>query len=170
LAGESKGAYVSNEDNANICKIALSEISEFCVVDIADQVLVAPFKWRILRGRNTTYVRTWMPGIGDVLMHHYLLGGIPPNGFVVDHVNGNGLDNRRVNLQVITNGDNISKSGRTGYGISYLKRLKSKPWKVELKVEGARHHVGYFATEEEALAARNAFLIARGKEVRTLDN
>ena len=170
MAGESKGAYVSNEDNANICKIALPEISEFCVVDVADQVLVAPFKWRILKGRNTTYVRTWIPGMGDMLMHHYLLGGIPPNGFVVDHINGDGLDNRRANLQIISNADNIRRSSKRTAGVYYLKRLKRKPWRAEVTVDSVKYHLGYFKTQEDAIAARNSFLIDRGKEVRTLDN
>lgn len=156
-------------NNDNFEKIALFKNSGFALVDSDLGILMSQHRWLLAKGRSTNYAKAWIDG-GYVYMHHAVLGGVPRNGFVVDHINGDGLDNRRANLQVITNGDNIAKSDRTGVGISYLKRLKSRPWKVEVKVEGVRHHIGYFATEEEALEARNAFLIARGKEVRTLDN
>jgi len=164
----SRGAgRMDNVSSDNICKIALPDIDEFCIVDIEDQVLVAALKWHAAKGRNTTYARAYI-GDGAYIYMHHLLMGTPIRGYVVDHIDENGLNNRRSNLRVITHGDNIRRASKTS-GVSFLKRLKARPWKAEVKIDGERYHVGYFATEEEAIAARNSFLVERGKEVSGLD-
>lgn len=104
-----------------------------------------------------------MPGIGYMLMHHLVLGYTPQRGYVVDHVNDNGLDNRRANLQILSHGDNIRKSSKRTAGVYYLKRLKSKPWRAEVKLDYETIHIGYFATQEEAIMARTQYLVNIGK-------
>lgn len=54
---------------------------------------------------KTTYARTL--DNGGVLYAHHLVIGKPPKGFVTDHVNGNGLDNRRENLRHVSQSENM---------------------------------------------------------------
>ena len=47
------------------------------------------------------YFTDYSQGKKTIKLHNYLIGEIP-EGYVVDHINGNKLDNRRENLRIIT--------------------------------------------------------------------
>lgn len=66
------------------------------------------YKWAGHRSARplTTYARTIGPD-GRPLFAHHLVIGQPPKGYVTDHINGDGLDNRRRNLRHITQSDNM---------------------------------------------------------------
>ena len=76
-----------------------------------------------------------------------------PAGLVVDHINGNRMDNRRCNLRHCTNAENSRncqhRSGTSKYrGVYYAKQTKK--WRASIMHNGKRFHLGYFATEEAA--------------------
>lgn len=72
----------------------------------------------------------------------------------VDHINGNGLDNRRGNLRLATGSQNqanrpTTKNNTSGYkGVSWHK--KSKKWSARIRVHGKRISLGHYHTPEEA--------------------
>lgn len=91
-----------------------------------------------------------------------------PDGYIVDHINGNSLDNRKSNLRIVTNRENgqnkkIHRSGKL-VGCSYHKRRKK--WEAQIRVDKNRKSLGYFKTEHEAhqayMKAYNE-LITKGK-------
>lgn len=87
-------------------------------------------------------------------MHHVIMGK-PTDKFVVDHINRNGLDNRRHNLRVVTNAQNIRNSRKQSGTISRYKNVYNdsrcnKPWYVRIQKDGIRHPIGRYYTEEEA--------------------
>lgn len=103
-----------------------------------------------------------------VRKHHYPLGrliwllvyGSIPNGFVVDHINGNPFDNRLVNLRAVTQAINsrnlaLKKNNSSGYNGIYWKGDKKK-WSAEVWVDGRKHWLGYFDTPEAANETRLA--------------
>lgn len=84
-----------------------------------------------------------------VLMHRMIMN--PGEGFEVDHINADGLDNRKSNLRICTHQQNITRTrrvNRTGYrGVAKDK----KRYIAQLKHNGRRFYWGPFDTP--ALAA-----------------
>ena len=80
--------------------------------------------------------------------------GHVPNGqkLVVDHIDGDKLNNNLNNLQVITNRENTSKdrSGGTSkyVGVSWSKQ--NKKWKAQIRVDGKQIYIGHFTNEIDA--------------------
>jgi hypothetical protein len=93
----------------------------------------------------------------------YLHRLILPTATQVDHINGNGLDNRSANLRDATisqNGANrpAPRTNRTGHkGVDLFRNGR---YRATICVAGSRSHLGYFDTPEEAAHAYDAAAIA----------
>jgi hypothetical protein len=91
-------------------------------------------------------------------MHRLIVGA--EDGFQVDHINGDTLDNRRENLRVCSqfeNQRNMRPRSRGTKGVHFTvnrSHLKS-PWQAYITFNRKRKHIGYFCTMEEAQAAYN---------------
>lgn len=100
-----------------VVRITLTQ-GKSAFVDNADVAIVAKYKWRVRKVCNTSYASSWKDG--DM---HCLIMRVAA-GCLVDHVNGNGLDNRRQNLRVANRAQNawnskIFSTNRSGYkGVS----------------------------------------------------
>ena len=78
----------------------------------------------------------------------------------IDHIDGNGLNNRWNNLREVTPTENQrnarkrsdNTSGTTGVGW-HKQRQK---WKAQIRINGTQKHLGYFDSKEEAIWAREA--------------
>lgn len=89
----------------------------------------------------------------------------------IDHINGDKLDNRRSNLrlrdrpqQMRNSNDGVRSTNKSGYrGVSYVKRRErfGKPWMAYVTVNYKTKNLGWYATVEEAAAARQAWEIQR---------
>jgi hypothetical protein len=92
-----------------------------------------------------------------LLMHRFIIDA--PQGMLVDHINGNKLDNRRSNLRICTQAQNQMNVGKhrdnsSGYkGVSLSKRVGK--WRADIKANGKRRTIGYFDTAERAAFAYN---------------
>lgn len=88
-----------------------------------------------------------------VFLHRAVFGPIP-SGYVVDHINGNVLDNRLENLRLATIQQNAMNSingtsGKSKYpGVSWYS--KRNMWRVAIAILGKKTHIGYFTCELEA--------------------
>ena len=93
-------------------------------------------------------------------MHRFLLGA--KSGQMVDHVNGDKLDNRRANLRLATNSQNQANRravrGASQFkGVCRQRRPASKDvWVARLVVEGRQLHLGSFDDEVSAAKAYDA--------------
>ena len=128
----------------------------FAQVDERDYSLLSRHKWHAQRVRESDlYYAVTNIGGTTILMHQMVIGP-PPRGLVVDHINGDGLDNRLRNLQYLTNAENIRKRYRGNMtGIKMVEGKITNPYKVQVSLGGKTTHVGYFPTAEEGLRARN---------------
>lgn len=130
------------------------------VVDENDFVELNKMKWYVLNSRGKFYaVRT--VGKGVMQMHRQILNA--PTEKEVDHINGNGLDNRRSNLRLadrFQNNQNSSlrKDNSSGYkGVDFYKKLSK--WRSYINCQKTNIHLGYFSTKEEAAFVYDQFAI-----------
>jgi hypothetical protein len=143
----------------------------FAIVDPADYPRLSRCKWRLCRtrGKNVLYAERSirLPGgrYSRMLMHRELLD--PPAGYVIDHINGDGLDNRRANLRLATVAQNAwnsrKRNSRSGYkGVCYDK-IKGL-WRAAIVCHGRRIHLGYFKDKIAAAKAYDAAAIKYYKQ------
>ncbi len=142
------------------------------LVDDEDFVEISTYKWRVSRampkGRKPgpDQIRATVPGTSkQVLLHRVILK--PSAGLAVDHINRNVLDNRRTNLRICSNADNVRnrtkpentafrfKGVRLDHYTPKTKRSKTthKRWRVILVYKGKAVYRDRFETEEAAAIA-----------------
>jgi hypothetical protein len=141
----------------NIAFVPLTKGHE-AVIDAADVPLVSGHNWRALVRRDTIYAQTTDRSGGcrrDILMHRAIMG--EPDGVHIDHEDGNGLHNQRLNLRSATRSQNMQnartrRDNSSGYkGVSLHKR--SGLWRAEIQSNGHRKTIGYYEAPEAAHAA-----------------
>jgi hypothetical protein len=134
------------------------------LVDAADFEPMAQFEWYAARTSSTTYagcstVRRSAIAGGSQYMHRLLLG-VPP-GLQVDHINGDGLDNRRANLRIATPAQNMqNRRPRRGAASSFKGVIRypsaRTPWGSYISRAGKKAFLGAFPSEEAAARAYDA--------------
>lgn len=140
------------------------------LVDDEDYERVSEFKWHahvyrrsdgsvwnvyaqrhvIVNGQRTTQS-----------LHRFLLND--PEGLQVDHVNGDGLDNRRENIRLCSHAENgrnrkPQSGGSSAFNGVYWHKLACK-WVAQINVAGKRYSLGLFQKEEDAAKAYDAAAI-----------
>lgn len=124
------------------------------IVDAEDVPAISEFSWRVRENHGNLYARA-NSNNRSILMHRLILGAKP--GQIVDHINRNGLDNRRENLRFATRRQNFANSQARGRhpwkGICFDKRCKSRPWQAVIKINGRNKTAGFYATAQEAARA-----------------
>lgn len=142
--------------------IALTQ-GKVALVDDMDYEFLNQWKWCASRKREAFYaVRHTSRTQGKrklIYMHRVVdeLGGIDTQN-MVDHINRNGLDNRRLNLRSATRKQNAENQGlasdnTSGFrGISWYKR--DSKWQASIRHQGKGINLGRFDKLEDAVAAR----------------
>ena len=83
---------------------------------------------------------------------------------LIDHINGNGCDNRIANLRAVSrkeNGKNAAIPVTNSSGIMGV-RFHKGGWEAHITVGGRQQHVGRYCTMADAAAARKAAQSAHG--------
>lgn len=130
------------------------------ILDDEDAEL-AQLKWHAFDGKHTMYARrvltrTKTRGPICFLLHREVARrmGLDIEGLLVDHRNGDGLDCRRHNIRVATNGQNMWNRGRTKKNRSGFKGVSwdsvNQKWRANIKYGGKVKNLGRFVTPEEA--------------------
>jgi len=137
------------------CCIVLSK-GEQALVDLQDYELLSTVKWACVVPNGTHKYAVRMDGTKYVYMHRVIMKA--PKGTLIDHINGNTLDNRRENLRFANksqNSINTSKSrGESKYkGVWF--RARRKPWVAEIHKDGVKYHLGSYENEHDAAKAYN---------------
>ncbi|AUO64067.1 hypothetical protein WM46_04465 [Citrobacter freundii complex sp. CFNIH2] len=134
------------------------------------------FTWKVSRGK----VRSGQPA-GSVNSQGYILIKIHGKNLrahriaffmvygeqprVVDHIDGDILNNRIANLRAASLKENQqnrkSKQGSSSKFIGVRWKKQCSKWNAEITIRGKKKHIGYFDSEEEAAKAydREALLL-----------
>ena len=144
LGGFTLGKIMSKQIQLSKGKIAIVDDDVFSTA--------SKIKWNAHKGhKNKWYAVTKIQG-KSIFLHNFVM--LPPKGFVVDHINGDGLDNRRENLRIASYSQNSANRGtdidnKSGY--KGVIKIKNK-WAAKLNYKRKTIYIGSFDTAE--LAAR----------------
>lgn len=134
----------------------------FAIIDADDFERVSKYKWFALKNGRTFYAErnpTIAPGKQRMLpMHRFIIGAM--DGQTVDHINHNGLDNRKCNLRICNSVQNrrnsikMIKPTTSKYkGVCWHSR--DRVWVAYIKTEDRNNHLGNFKKEVDAANAYN---------------
>lgn len=114
---------------------------------------VCRYQWKVTTPKpGFSYARATVEG-KLVFMHRWLMRDELRPGLVVDHIDGDGLNNRRENLRVCTYSDN-SANTRTRRRFKGVSRY-SGSWVARICKHGRSYYLGSFKTARRAAAAYN---------------
>jgi hypothetical protein len=121
---------------------------QITIVDDEDFEWLSKYRWNISKIK---YARGYVNGKVES-MHRLILGLTDPK-ILVDHINSDGLDNRRSNLRTCTSQENLRNMrkhrGKSKYrGVSWC--TQANRWRVSLTISGKRTYHGFYEDEEEA--------------------
>ena len=131
------------------------EIIAYALVSQEDYETVKAYKWyrrEFIYTNITKYYVTSSNKINGkrISLHHFIMGK-PPKNRVIDHISGDGLDNRRENLRITTRSANnqnrtIDLNSTSKYrGVSKCSQTANK-WVASY----SNNYIGKYDTEEEA--------------------
>jgi len=130
---------------------------------LMDTIMYERYKYLGFSITGRGYVMTNKPHNGKRRKLHRLILNVDSSNIQVDHLNGNRLDNRVVNLRLATNKENsrnrnIKSKGTTSrfFGVTLDSReALSKRWIAQIKVDGKHIFLGRYLTEVDAAIAYN---------------
>ncbi len=124
----------------------------YAIVDARDYDKLIQNKWGI---KIAPAYATRKENGKRIYMHNEIMS--PEPGFVVDHKDGNPLNNSRENLRLATKSQNISnrlkKKGCSSRYKGVCRREEKRKWEASIYYKGKHIFLGYFDTEEEAARA-----------------
>jgi len=145
----------------------------YALVDRDDLHLVEGHTWSLLRGHTG---KLYAYASGTVYMHRLIAQ--TPAGMETDHINGDGLDNRRSNLRHATASQNRANTGKPARpdGSRHSSRFKGVSWdrsrgrwQAKITVNGLCRNLGRYDYEESAAAAYDRAALAAWGEFAYLN-
>lgn len=129
------------------------------LVDDEDYESLSQWKWHLFKNLRNEYAIANQQSESSrvtIYMHRIILDA--PRGMQVDHVNLNGLDNRRCNLRLCKKADNLKgkrkyRNGQTSPYRGVCKASGESKFRAQISIRGTTQYLGFFDTAEEAARA-----------------
>lgn len=142
------------------------------IVDDEDfeRLLQLDRSWCVAKRRHTNYAKRFQKDGSRrrvIYMHRWILQA--PDGIEVDHISGDGLDNRRENLRLATprqNSENRTGPTRSASGYRGVRGVGVGSFQAYVNTGNRQISVGCWGTPEEAAAARDLEVIRIGSRAR----
>jgi len=139
------------------------------VIDACFFEMLSQWNWRALKNKKRHYAtRKSAISWSTVYMHRELmvriLGRKLSKCEQVDHINGNGLDNRSANLRIATqqqqnmNRRKLVPRSSKFKGVHFVRMPNCKlrkPWRASIRKSDRTYHLGLYETELDAAIAYN---------------
>lgn len=135
---------------------------KYAIVDDEDFEYLCQWRWQAWQSHSGNWyaIRSdWNKGKPVGYRMHRVIA-IAERGQICDHINGNGLDNRRSNLRFATQGQNCRNRRDRGSSIKVLSRYKGvtkrldknyrRPCVARIYCDGKQYSLGRYDTELDA--------------------
>jgi hypothetical protein len=132
-------------------------------VDEEDLPMIEGFRWRVAKCKQTFYAQSFLivnKRYKTILMHRLILGLGDDRTILGDHIDGNGLNNKRKNLRAVNYAQNRWNTNKKNncsskfLGVHAVKNRDDK-WIAKIMKHGKLFHIGVFETERQAALAYN---------------
>jgi hypothetical protein len=149
---QAKQTPPTDESDPTIRRIPVGQ-GLFAIVDAEDYEKLSQYTWYASRRGRTIYATCIRKG-RVMYMHRMIMRA--RKGCIVDHIDGNGLNNRRCNLRICTHQQNQANRGSRGgsSGFVGIYRHKDK-WVSGFRSRGKYYYLGLYESESEAARARD---------------
>ena len=162
---------IQEGDISKIClyNATTSDLIGFAIIDTEDIHKVQYHKWRLSHGRAIcgSQAKGYQKDLGNIIL------GNLSSDLVVDHINGDPLDNRKENLRLTTQSNNALNKSKMSpntsgiIGVSPDKRPERKnKWVAEIRYKNVKTYIGSFKDISEAAYARYCAEVLLFKEFR----
>jgi hypothetical protein len=155
VGGRHKFDFVLDEDEfGEFCVVPVSGGKYFAKIDPEDYEEISQCRWYIKKPARK-YYSYYAYNRKRLLMHRKIMN--PPGGIAIDHINGDGLDNRRTNLRIADACQNQWNQRPKENGTSKFKGVvrhkEDKKWRVKIRYRGKHIWLGNYDNEIEAARA-----------------
>ena len=145
---------------------------KYATVDAADYEWLAKYKWYASGERGSNRFYAYRSDHGKAItMHREIMK--PPPGKVVDHINGDGIYNRRCNMRnckQLQNSQNTRRRVKEGKKSKYRGVFpRGSKWQAAFQYDGKSYYLGLFDSEVEAAMARDRKAIETAGEYAMLN-
>ena len=135
------------------------KFTEFAYASLEDKELIREnMPFYVYQSKNKKYCQN----NSRTHLQEVIIGQKAPPGYKIDHENSNGLDNRRENLRIVSDGVNshnrVKKEGCSSeyFGVCAAKGNK---WKAGIQFEEKSYNLGTFDREEEAAKVYDMYAV-----------
>lgn len=127
-------------------------------IDYDDYERTKQYIWRISKKKNKFYLLTGSKFKSTVTyLHKFILNQEIPEGYEIDHKDGNSLNNRKSNLRIVTRLENIQNTREridNQIGIRGISPDRNKTYKVDFAFNKQRYYFKNWNSLEEAVYCR----------------
>lgn len=152
------GFYINNRNKTIIIDLIYHGGKERVVADLDDYDKLLQYTYSITTNKQgKKYVATNK----NLSLHEIIMGRKAGPGYKIDHINSNGLDNRKINLRIATNSENghnkvkLKNTASKYIGVS----IKHYKWFSQIVKDGKRYHIGVYENEIDAAKAYDVWAL-----------
>lgn len=142
------------------------------IFDAAFADKVGQYNWTARKKQNYFYACARVDG-NTTEMHRWIMRltiGNKTPGIVIDHINGDSLDNRLANLRQVSYSINAANSQRKANNMRGISKVKNGKYRVRVFRDGIRTQKAGIATMQEAIEYRNKLWAEVFPEVQMREN